>query len=73
MRRRQAYNPYQIGDQVVIRKGMLSGLAGQVISRDDAGRVLIAIEYESARFLISVPYRNVERRAQENQPDSWPE
>jgi hypothetical protein len=63
MRRRQSFNPFQVGDYVVIRKGMLDGFVGQVLAREEGGRVLIAVECGSAKVLIRVPYRHVEQNA----------
>jgi hypothetical protein len=59
MRRRQAFNPFQVGDRVVIYTGALSGIAGQVVGRDDRGRVVVAFDGGFSCVEVRITHRAV--------------
>lgn len=61
MRRRQTFNPFQVGDRVVICAGALAGITGQVVGRDDRGRVIVAFDGGLAKIEVRISHRSVRR------------
>jgi hypothetical protein len=59
MRQRRHPNPIQVGDRVVVTGGQLSGLAGTVLARESAGKLLIDIDVDLRGVLVRTHFRQV--------------